>query len=41
MLKLLLDGDQVIVPNTEDNLHTATYKLNQIITGKGLTVFAV
>jgi hypothetical protein len=41
MLKLLFADDQIIVPNTEDNLHIATYQLNQIITENGLTVFAV
>jgi hypothetical protein len=29
------------VPNTEGNLHIATYKLNQIITENGLTLFVV
>jgi len=39
--KLLIADDQVVVFNTEDNLHIATYKLNQIITENGLTVFVV
>ena len=38
---MLLADDQVIVPNTEGNLHIATYKLNQIITENAFTVFAI
>jgi len=35
---LLFANDQIIIPNTEDNLQKAAYKLNQIITEHGLTI---
>jgi hypothetical protein len=41
LTELLFADDQVVVLNTEDNLHIATYKLNQIITKNCLTVFAL
>ena len=38
MLMLLFANDQVIIPNTEDNLQKAAYKLNKIIPEHGLTI---
>jgi tryptophan synthase beta subunit len=35
---LLFEDDQVLIANTEDNLHKAAHKLNQIITEYGLTI---
>ena len=35
---LLFADDQVIIADTEDNLHKAAHKLNQIITEYGLTI---
>ena len=35
---MLFANDQIIIPNTEDNLQKAAYKLNQIITEHGLTI---
>ena len=37
LVTLLFADDQVIISNTEDNLQKAAYKLNQIITERGLT----
>jgi len=37
---LLFAEDQVIIYNTEDSLQKAAYKLNQIITERGLTISA-
>jgi hypothetical protein len=35
---LLFANDKVIIPNTEDNLQKAAYKLKQIIPEHGLTI---
>jgi hypothetical protein len=35
---LLFADDQVIIADTEDNLHKAVHKLNQLITEYGLTI---
>jgi len=36
---LLFADDQVTIADTEDNLQKAAHKLNQIITGYGLTIY--
>jgi hypothetical protein len=40
LLKLLFADDQVIMFDTEENLQTAAYKRNQIITLHGLNISA-
>jgi hypothetical protein len=36
---LLLADDQAVISNTTDNLWKVVYKLNQIVTENGLTIF--
>ena len=39
LLMLLFVDDHVLISSTEDKLQKASYKVNQIITERGLTIF--
>jgi len=40
LLPLLFANDQIILSNTKENMQRTSYKLNQIITARGLTISA-
>jgi hypothetical protein len=39
LLPLLFADDQIILSNTKDKMRKTAYKLNQIITARGITIF--